>query len=125
MSVDKKDFSHSFTVLSGIKLDTAQFIIFFNSKEYRELNVVGTFHPTFLQFFSKLFYLCHFYSDMHKKCWPRNPLTSSRLSCLGRKRPRRQFFSRYVKERFRGPDIRITIKNLQIEKKNTVVSIWL
>jgi hypothetical protein len=57
MSVDKKDFSHSFTVLSGIKLDTAQFIIFFNSKENTELNVVGTFHPTFLQFFSKLIVL--------------------------------------------------------------------
>jgi hypothetical protein len=34
---------------------------------------------------------------------------SSRLSCLGRKRPRRQFFSRYVKERFRGLDKQITI----------------
>jgi hypothetical protein len=30
--------------------------------------------------------------------WLRNPLTSSKLSCLGRKRPRRQFFFRYVKE---------------------------
>jgi hypothetical protein len=28
----RKIFSQSFTVLSGIKLDTAQFIIFFNSE---------------------------------------------------------------------------------------------
>jgi hypothetical protein len=41
--------------------------------------------------------------------WLQNPLKSSRLSCLGRKRPRAQFFSRHVKERFRSLDIQITI----------------
>jgi hypothetical protein len=40
--------------------------------------------------------------------WSRNSLTSSSLSCLGRKWPRRQFFSQYVKEWFRGLDIQIT-----------------
>jgi hypothetical protein len=47
--------------------------------------------------------------------WQRNPLTSSRLSWLGRKRRPRQFFPRYVKERFRGLDIQITIIKFQVK----------
>jgi hypothetical protein len=38
----RKIFSQSFTVLSGIKLDTAQFIIFFNSE-----GVHGTKHSRY------------------------------------------------------------------------------
>jgi hypothetical protein len=45
-------------------------------------------------------------------CWAHNFLTSSRLFRLGRKRPPRHFFSRYVKERFRGLDIQITILSI-------------
>jgi hypothetical protein len=39
--------------------------------------------------------------------WPRNPLTSSGLACLGREGPQRQFLSRFVKKKFRGLDMQI------------------
>jgi hypothetical protein len=41
MSVDKKDFFHK--VLHNL-------LYFSTLKEYTELNILGTFHPTFLQF---------------------------------------------------------------------------
>jgi hypothetical protein len=41
--------------------------------------------------------------------WLRNPLTISRLFPSAAKRPWRQFFSRFVKVRFRILDIQITI----------------
>jgi hypothetical protein len=52
-----------------------------------------------------LYFYNYKFSVAHKMLctpWLRNPLTISRLSCLGRKRPRRQFFSRFVKVRFRS-----------------------
>jgi hypothetical protein len=47
-------------------------------------------------------------------CWAHNisGTLASRLFCLGRKRPPRHFFSQYVKERFRGLDIQITILSI-------------
>jgi hypothetical protein len=76
-----------------------------------------TCKPTlYLDIDSKVNLTCSFYNykfSVARKMlctpWPRNPLTSLRLSCLGRKRPWRQFFSRYVKERFCGLDIQIII----------------
>jgi hypothetical protein len=76
-----------------------------------------TCKPTlYLHIDSKVNLTCSFYNykfSVAQKIlctpWQRNPLTSSKLSCLGRKRPRRQFFSRNVKERFRGLDIQTTI----------------
>jgi hypothetical protein len=78
---------------------------------------MATCRPTLFLLTMKEILLVHFiitnFRVAHKMlCTPwlrkRNPLTISRLSCLG-KRPWRQFFSRFVKVRFRILDIQITI----------------
>jgi hypothetical protein len=52
--------------------------------------------------FACLFLICNYKFSVGQKMfctpWQRNPLTLSRLSCLACKGPRRQIFSRYLKE---------------------------
>jgi hypothetical protein len=69
-------FSHSSCYISfccldfpGIKLDTAQLTYFLTMQEYMELKHRNFLLFLFYHFFHKLFYSCHFYSDM-PKCKP-------------------------------------------------------
>jgi hypothetical protein len=87
---------------------------------------MATCRPTLFLLTMKEILLFHFiitnFRVAHKMLctpWLRNPLTILRLSCLGRKRPGRQFFSRFVKVRFRILDIQITIF-LQPSKKRDI-----
>jgi hypothetical protein len=87
---------------------------------------MATCWPTLFLLTMKEILLFHFiitnFRVAHKMLctpWLRNPLTISRLFASAAKRPRRQFFSRFVKVRFRILDIQITIF-LQPSKKRDI-----
>jgi hypothetical protein len=77
---------------------------------------MATCRPTLFLLTVKEILLVHFiitnFRVAHKMLctpWLRNPLTISRLLVSAANRPWRQFFSRFVKVRFRILDIQITI----------------
>jgi hypothetical protein len=77
---------------------------------------MATYRPTLYLLTMKEILLVHFiitnFRVAHKMLcapWLRDPLTISRLLASAAKRPWGQFFSRFVKVRFRILDIQITI----------------
>jgi hypothetical protein len=103
---------HSSSTFFGHVCNFSQSELFYLCRFHSDM---ATCNPTLFLLTMKEILLVHFiitnFRVAHKMLctpWLRNPLTILRLFASAAKRPWRQFFSRFVKVRFRILDIQIT-----------------